>query len=215
MAKISKGQLPPRKEAALRLAYVLFKAGGQLSIGRSAELLGEYFGFSDDLLGYYEGPHGQPIWTNFVQWARQQLNSHGFLEPIRVSGQGNWRLSNRGKELGRWAAVFYDDRRLDLPAWIIDYLAPAKKRIRGFLRGNGTLQPSDNELCRWVDICYRLEMWTEGVEVFHRVLKENVSNGQHKIAGMQARICEHRLVEASDAPEEAPAEREGRPHESI
>lgn len=196
MAKTPKGKLPPSKETCLRLAYVLYKAGGQLSIHRAVELLGEYFGLSDDLLGYHASG-GQPVWTNFVQWARQNLNADGFLEPVAVSGYGVWRLSTHGKELGRWAAAFYDDRRTDLPPWVADYLAPVRKRIKGFLRGSNAAKPSDDELCRWVDMCYRLEMWSEGVEVFRRVLKDNVSNGLYKTAERQSRICELRLSEAS------------------
>lgn len=196
MAKTSRGVLPPSKETCLRLAYVLYKAGGQLSTDRAVELLGEHFGLSDELLGQHS-VSGSPVWRNFVQWARANLNAAGFLEPVSVSGYGDWRLSKRGMELGQWAAAFYDDRRTDLPPWVADYLGPVKKRIKGFLRGSKAVRPSDDELCRWVDMCYRLEMWSEGVEVFRRVLKDNVSNGLYKTAERQARICELRLSEAN------------------
>ncbi len=192
----SDGKLPPAKEASLRLAYVLYRAGGQLSIHRSVELLGEYFGLSDEMLGL-RGRSGVPTWTNFVQWARQHLNADGFLEPTQVSGYGQWRLSKHGNELGQWAAAFYDERRTDLPPWVIDFLGPIRKRIKGFLRGRGSARPTDNELCRWLDLCYRLEMWAEGVEVFHRILKENVADDRYRTAARQARICEHRLSDAS------------------
>jgi len=177
------------------LAYVLYRAGGQLSLARAVELLAEYFGISDDLLGCH-ATTGAPVWTNFVQWTRQGLNADGFLAPVCVSGWGNWLLSEEGKELGKWAASFYDDHRVDLPAWVADYLSPVKKRIRGFLRGGGVAKPTDAELCRWIDLCYRMEMWSEGVEVFHRVLKDNVPNGLYETAARQARICELRLAES-------------------
>lgn len=189
------------------MAYVLYKAGGQLSLDRAVELVGEYFGLSDEELGTHAGC-GAPIWTNFVQWARSNLNAGGFLELYEVSGWGNWRLSKQGKELGRWAAAFYDDRRTDLPPWVAEYLGPVRKRIKWFLRGGGVAKPTDNELCRWVDLCYRMEMWSEGVEVFRRVLKDNVSDGLHKTAERQARICELRLAEANgdgDGQQEIPS----------
>lgn len=199
------------KEACLRLAYVLYKAGGQLSTGRAVELLGEYFGLSDELLGHHVSG-GQPIWTNFVQWARQNLNGEGFLESYEASGWGNWRLSKEGKELGKWAAAFYDDRRTDLPPWVAEYLGPVRKRVKGFLRGGGVARPTDDELCRWVDLCYRLEMWFEGVDVFRRVLKDNISDGLYQTAGRQARICEHRLAE--NAQGNGQAEAAGHPGEA-
>lgn len=188
--------MPPTKEACLRLAYVLFKAGGQLSIGRAVDLLGEYFNLSDELLGHHRS--GNAVWTNFVQWARQHLSTDGLLEPVQVSGYGNWRLSKSGRELGRWAAAFYDDHCTNLPPWVAGYLGPVRKRIKGFLRGRGAAKPTDAELCRWVDVCYRLEMWSEGVDVFKRILKENVPDSIYPVASRQARICNRKLAEASD-----------------
>jgi len=223
MARTSKGKLPPSKEAALRLAYVLFKAGGQLSTERAVELLGEYFGLSDETLGTTPQA-GDAVWSNFVRFIRQHLKAGGLLEPYQTAGWGNWRLSKQGKELGRWATAFYDDRCTDIPPWVADYLGPIEKRIRGFLRGSGAAKPSDDELCRWVDLCYRLEMWFEGVEVFRRVLKDNVSDGLYTMAGRQARICELRLSEATGTAEEKPSKgasdstdvaRGGRPYESV
>jgi hypothetical protein len=197
MAERRRLNLPPTKERAFRLAYVLYRAGGHLSIERAAELMGEYFHLSDEAMGEYD-QSGYPIWTNAVQWARQFLNANGFLEPVEVSGWGDWRLSKAGRDLGRWAAAFYDDRKTDLPPWVDDFLGPIRKRIRGFLRRSNSAQPSDAELCRWVDLCYRLEMWSEGVEVFRRVLLDNVSDGLYRTAGMQSRICERRLAEKAE-----------------
>lgn len=196
MPKGRQGKLPPTKEACFRLAYVLYKAGGQLSIARTVELLGEYFGLSDELLGRHASG-GSPVWTNFVL-GRQTLTRDGFLEPVTVSGYGNWRLSKEGRELGKWAAAFYDERRNDLPPWVADCLSSIKKRIKGFLRGSGAAKPSDIELCRWVDLCYRLEMWSEGFEIFQRVLREKLPDGVYRTAGRQARVCEHRMIEGAE-----------------
>ena len=206
MPRDRRRKLPPTKETCFRLAYVLHKGGGQLSIARAAELLGDYFGLSDELLGAHES--GPGVWTNFVRWARQQLNGDGFLEPVKVSGWGNWRLSEEGRELGRWAAAFYDDRSDDMPPWVTDFLSSIRKRIKGFLRGGGVAKPSDVELCRWVDLCYRLEMWSEGLEVFRRVLREKVPDGVYQTASRQARVCEHRVTEDSET-DEQPANRPG------
>jgi len=200
MSKRQRSTLPPTKEMAFRLAYVLYKAGGQLSLDRAVELMGEYFLLSDESLGDYD-LSGNPKWTNAVQWARQFLNSGGFLEPVEVSGSGNWRLSKAGRDLGRWAEVFYENRRTDLPPWVADFLGPIRKRIRGFVRGTNSIQLSDAELCRWLDLCYRFEMWSQGAKVFRRILKDNVPEDMYQVAERQARICEHRGNEskASDA----------------
>lgn len=195
MTEQSKTQLPPMKEVSFRLVYLLYKAGGRLSISRAVELLGEYFGLSDEQLGNYETT-GRPIWTGFVHWSKNLLKKADLIEIDGSQGGGQWGLSKRGRELGRWAERFYEDRILDMPVWAGDYIGPIKRRIKRFVRGVGSFRPSDNELCRWVDLCYRLEMWTEGVDIFRRVLKDNVSNGLYQTAERQSRICEHRLADA-------------------
>ena len=42
---------------------------------------------------------GASKFTNDIQWARMYLVNAGILEPVEIAGRGNWKLTEKGKEI--------------------------------------------------------------------------------------------------------------------
>lgn len=54
---------------------------------------------------------GASKFTNDIQWARMYLVNAGVLEPVEIAGRGNWKLTEKGKEIAldqKTAQKIYD-----------------------------------------------------------------------------------------------------------
>lgn len=214
-------QLPERKEIAFRTVYALGVAGGRLSFERVMELLTDHFRLLPE---YYEEDEVLMIkWRQRVRYSGNWMKKQGLVSiasedgalliddgdlKIYAAGPDVWELTPSGKKMADWAIRFYDSMELQLPDWASDYLSAIRKRIRGFLRGTGPARPTDIEMCRWVDFCYRTREYDRAVELFTRVLQENVPERIYRVAVRQARICDAKSASGNDEtaaprPEEA------------
>lgn len=66
------------------------------------------------------------------------------------------------------------------------------RQIRAFLRGDPTLEPSQEKLCFWVWFCYQFGLYWEGALVFRRINTLKVSPPLYQIIKKMGIICENR-----------------------
>ena len=66
------------------------------------------------------------------------------------------------------------------------------REIRGFLKGDPTIEPSQEKLCFWVWFCYQFDLYWEGALVFRRINTLKVSPPLYQIIKRMGIICENR-----------------------
>ncbi len=91
-------------------------------------------------------------------------------------------------ERGRSATV--KEKDLDRPKTI---LAQTIREIRAYLNGDGSLAPSDEKLCEWVQFCYTFELSAEAVRLSKLVRAADVNPWLYERTRKLARACELRM----------------------
>jgi hypothetical protein len=66
------------------------------------------------------------------------------------------------------------------------------REIRAFLKGDPTIEPSQEKLCFWVWFCYQFGLYWEGALVFRRINTLKVSPPLYQIIKRMGIICENR-----------------------
>ena len=66
------------------------------------------------------------------------------------------------------------------------------REIRTFLKGDPTIEPSQEKLCFWVWFCYQFGLYWEGALVFRRINTLKVSPPLYQIIKKMGIICENR-----------------------
>lgn len=66
------------------------------------------------------------------------------------------------------------------------------REIRAFLRGDPSLEPSQEKLCFWVWFCYQFDLYWEGALVFRRINTLKVPPPLYQIIKKMGIICENR-----------------------
>ena len=66
------------------------------------------------------------------------------------------------------------------------------REIRAFLKGDPTVEPSQEKLCFWVWFCYQFGLYWEGALVFRRINTLKVSPPLYQIIKRMGVICENR-----------------------
>ena len=66
------------------------------------------------------------------------------------------------------------------------------KAIKGFLDGLNGQIPTGEKLCDWVSLCYLLGLYSEGVELFTFVVRDEVNEWYYRRSKRISKLCEMR-----------------------
>lgn len=64
--------------------------------------------------------------------------------------------------------------------------------IRSYLQGRSILQPNDEKICDWVNLCYMFSLYTEAKELFSLVNEADVNPWFYERTKKIAKACEHK-----------------------
>lgn len=66
------------------------------------------------------------------------------------------------------------------------------QEIRSFIKGEPSIEPSQEKLCFWVWFCYQFSLYWEGAAVFRKINPLNVPPPLYQIIKKMGIICENR-----------------------
>ncbi len=156
---------------------------------------------------------GRVNWIYNVRMCFQYLKRRGFIDNPNT---GIWRLTAIGQ---KWLQENPDATHLSVMKNVLKYNelgnSLSKKKIqqhseyitdhhsmilsreiayiRSYLSGQGSLQPSDEKLCDWVNFCYTFELYVEGVGIFSLVNPDAVHPWYYERTKKIARSCALRM----------------------
>ena len=112
-----------------------------------------------------------------VEWADRYLDDHVQTE-LQVATQTRFWKRYKFKEIPNKE--------------LLSSIKGEIQEIRAFLRGDPTVEPSQEKLCFWVWFCYQFSLYWEGALVFRRINTLKVSPPLYQIIKRMGIICENR-----------------------
>jgi hypothetical protein len=64
--------------------------------------------------------------------------------------------------------------------------------IQAYIQGSHSWERSSEQLCDWINFCYKLELYTEGKDLFYFVSKSEVNPWYYERTRKIAKVCEQR-----------------------
>jgi hypothetical protein len=66
--------------------------------------------------------------------------------------------------------------------------------IRAYLQGRSLLQPKDEKICDWINLCYMFSLYTEAKELFSLVNEADVNPWYYERTKKISKACEHKAL---------------------